>query len=209
VLVLRELTDQKLVGELLQKHNILSYFETDGLEFLLFQYEKGEILNNIRNPSDYLQFVIEGTVEIYYQREKGSRFSFGRTAGMALLGDMEFATGAPSALLMEAKDTVLSLALPLEPFRKVLWEDRVFLRFLLKSVANTLAEFSQIESNYGTAEEKLLAYIEQLPGQTIYSVEAGARAIHCSLRHTHRGLAALLEKGRIERVEKGKYRLVK
>jgi len=206
---LRELTDRKLVEELLQKHDIRSYFETDGLEFLLFQYEKGEILNNIRNPYDYLQFVIEGTVEIYSQREDGSRFSFGRTAGMSLLGDMEFAIGESVSLFLEARDTVLSLALPVEPFREALWEDRVFLRFLLKSVANSFADFSRIEANYGTVEERLLAYIEQLPGQTVYSVEAGARAIHCSLRQMHRGLASLLEKKQIERVEKGKYRLVK
>ena len=56
----------------LQTAGIPAYFETEGLNFRLVSFEKGELLSSPVRPLRDLLFVLEGTVQVYLLREDGS-----------------------------------------------------------------------------------------------------------------------------------------
>lgn len=71
---------------------------------------------------------------IYAQQKNGSRHYIHQVSAPAVIGDMEFLYQQESGLLIEAKKTVICVALQTELYRTVLEEDATFLRFLLHSV---------------------------------------------------------------------------
>lgn len=184
-------------------------FQTPDLPFSLCQYDKGEIMNNLRDSASYLHFVVRGSVQIYSVFEDGSRYQVGLTDGFTLLGDMEFGDETSLPLLVEAVSEVFCVELPLYECRDALLNDNAFLRYLLHSVAHKFAMFSQSVACFTNLEEKLLHYFKyDCPDHRLQGIEKAAVQLHCSRRQLQRLLRSLVDRQIIEKTGKGRYRLI-
>ena len=84
------LQNPALLEKYLAQYEIPQKFDTPGLPFCLWEYERGEILNYIKDPGQVLRFLVSGTIQIYAVRADGSRYPLSHSDGFTLLGDMEF-----------------------------------------------------------------------------------------------------------------------
>ncbi len=65
---MKEIADAGMLNDYMTKNQIENLFETKQLPFRLCEYDRGEILNNIRDSGSCLQFVVAGEVQIYAVR---------------------------------------------------------------------------------------------------------------------------------------------
>ena len=206
--VMKQIQDDALLQFYMEKYGIAELFETEGLTFRLYEYERGEILNFIRDSSQCLQFFVKGNAVIYSVRTDGSRYPLCNLDSFTMLGDMEFCEEQSLPFLVEALTKVLCVELSLYECRASLLNDRVFLRYVARSVAKKVAMVLQADAVYATLEERFLHYMRQeCPHGTLYGVEASAVSLHCSRRQLQRVLKQLTAEGKIEKCGKGIYRL--
>ncbi len=206
---MKEIHDPKLLNQFLGRYQIRDLFETKGLPFILVQYGKGEILNHIRNTAGCLQFLVDGTIQIYSVREDGSSYPVCLSSEFTLLGDMEFGGETSLPFLVEARSEVTCVELPLYQYRERLANDNTFLRFMLRSIAHKMALFSQSEASFANLEEKLLYYLKyECPRQQFQGVEAAALHLRCSRRQLQRLLKSLADRQIIKKTGRGKYCLM-
>lgn len=206
---MKEIHDPDMLRNYIEKYQIEKFFGAKQLSFRLCQYDRGEILNNIRDSSYFLQFVVSGAIQIYAVRSDGSRYPVCHLDGFTLLGDMEFCGETDLPFLVEAVKRVYCVELPLYKYRTALLDDNIFLRNLLHSVAGKLALVSRAEAAYSTLEEKFLHYLAQeCPDGQIHGVGNTAMHLHCSRRQLQRLLRTLVDRKVIEKVRKGTYRLI-
>lgn len=206
---MKRIQDEVLLNSYLERYQIKKIFDTKELPFQLYQYDKGEILNNIHNASAFLQFVVEGTIRIYSVREDGGYYPVCLVDEFTLFGDVEFCEEVSLPMVVEATRCVTCVEIPLYECREVLLRDNTFLRFLLHSVVHKMALFVRSEASFSSLEEKLLHYMQaECPGQCFQGVEKTASRLRCSRRQLQRLLKSLMEQNLIEKTGKGKYRLV-
>ena len=206
---MRQLHDDELLQQLLTKHGILNLFETTELPFRLYQYDKGEIIRCVRDSAFFLQFFVQGSIQIYSIRSDGSQYPICFLRDFTVLGDMEFC-GADSqtTILVEVREPTLCVELPLHGYQEKLQNDNTFLRFLLHAVVRKLSLVSQSEAAFSNLEEKLLHYLTyECDNHQFQGVECTAFHLRCSRRQLQRLLKSLTEQGMIEKLGKGSYRL--
>ena len=71
---MKQIKDKVKCERAIEKLELEKEFDTQNLEFQIYQYEKGELLCQPCNSDDRLQIVIEGTVNIYHIRDDGSKY---------------------------------------------------------------------------------------------------------------------------------------
>ena len=205
---MRQIQDEKLLQFYMEKYGITELFETKGLQFRLFEYERGEILNFVKDSTQCLQFFVRGNAIIYSVRTDGSRYPLCVLKDFTLLGDMEFCEEHSLPFLVEALTKVYCVELSLYECRTLLLRDCVFLRYAARSVAKKVALALQADAVFSTLEERLLHYLEnECPHGTLHGVEAAAVSLHCSRRQLQRVLKHLTTEGKIEKCGKGVYHL--
>lgn len=203
------LSDPGLLNKVLEKWDIPACFDSDGLHFRLAKYHKGELLIAPFKPMDQLLFLVRGRVNIYGLREDGSRFSVYLAGQSVLMGDVEFIRKEPLPFYTEALENVLCVALSMESHREKLEKDVRFLNFLLHSVADKFHMFFQMGNPAQPLEEKLLAFLRDIqPDHTLHGINAGVMQLHCSRSQLQRVVRKLCFGGTLEKIGKGKYRLV-
>lgn len=206
---MREIVDDQLLEKYLRRYNIRSLFDTRELHFNFYQFEAGEIINYLKNPADYLHFIVKGSIRFYQIRQDGALIPFRQEGPLLVLGDTEFSGCSDKQFYMEVKDQTLSAALSMKQYKKILEQDNCLLRFLLRSVSDKITAYSYEEETLQTVEERLLHYIQfDCPNKSITSVEEAMYKLRCSRRQLQRILKALTERNILTRTGKGQYSLV-
>ncbi|MDO5109420.1 MAG: cyclic nucleotide-binding domain-containing protein, partial [Erysipelotrichaceae bacterium] len=85
----------------------------DQIEFELYEFSKGEVINNLLDPLDYLLFTVSGVIRVYNIRDSGTMALLAEGESFTVLGDVEFASGEPSAYIVEAGTRVNCIAVNL------------------------------------------------------------------------------------------------
>ena len=206
---MKRIDDPNRIETLLAASGVRGLFDTPGLAFQGFCFEKGEYLVAPGRRMDWLFFLVEGAVRIYGIHESGSLLPVDRLNSPALLGDLEFVEEGRSTFYAEACGRVVCLALYLPPCRDALDRDLRFLHTLLRSYAGKIKLFSEMDITAATIEERVLMYMATAcPGRELRGVEAAALQLRCSRRQLQRVLKKLCAEGRAEKTGKGRYRLL-
>lgn len=204
---MKEIRDSKVIRTWLEKKHISDFFDTPGLSFQAYRYEKGEYISSPHKPLHKLLFLVKGTIQIYGIRPDGTMAPINQVQDQALIGDIEFTNQGYSPFFCEAKTTAVFLALPTEKYRPQLDQDLRFLHLLLEQFTDKLRLFS-LEATSATVEERLLLYLKTgRPQGEIHGLEAATLRLRCSRRQLQRALRHLLEEGTLEKLGKGHYRL--
>ena len=92
----------------------------------------------------------------------------------------------------------------------VVHNDPVFLKVLLRHLADKLSLSSTLDIMADNLEERLLVYMKTIqPDHRITSVNHAMQALHCSRRQLQRALKKLCEQGILMHERKGHYILAK
>lgn len=205
---MQTLSDMRLLRGLMDRWGIRDRFDTEGLDFRLVRFEKGELLVAPFRPMDTLYFLVRGRVNIYGLREDGSSFSVYLADQGVLLGDIEFVKREALPFYTEAHEEVLCVALAMEPHRAALTRDVRFLNFLLESVAEKFRLFTLLGQPAQPVEEKLVTFLRDIrPDHTLHGMNAGVMQLNCSRSQLQRVVRKLCAEGVLVKSGKGKYRL--
>lgn len=206
---MKTIRDKKLLAYWLEKSGTADCFSTPGLSFSLRRYEKGESVTVPGKRLEELLFVVEGTVRIYGIRSNGSISPVNQQSAPLLLGDLEFSKGGEPPFFTDAVTPLTCLALPVRQYEKQLRQDVPFLQMLLRSYGEKLRLFAFVDVPAETIEERVLLYLRHVcPSHELRGIEAAVLQLRCSRRQLQRVLAKLCASGEVEKLGKGRYRLV-
>ncbi len=195
------------IQALLKQHDILSIF-SDTVPCTLYEFEKGEFLNNELDPYNYFCFIISGASRILHIREDGSMFQIALINDFTCFGDIEFATGNYSPYLVEITKRTQCIAIPLQLCRKQLENDPLFLRFVLKNIGEKMEKITSENVLPKDLEERVLYYINYMcKNKTLRGVENASSALSCSKRQLLRILKKMCDEGILIKEGKGTYRI--
>ena len=190
------------------KTDIKSCFSSENLNFLLYKYKKGEMMTSPHKKLNEILFAAQGTVRIYGIKSTGDLFPVNQQKAPIILGDIEFSQKGNPPFYTEAVTDVICLALPLEPYENTLHSDVKFLNTLLKSYGEKLRLFAFVDAASDTIEERVMLYLKNIsPEGEINGIEGAVLKLRCSRRQLQRVLKKLCEKGSLEKIGKGRYRL--
>ena len=198
--------DEKIKKIYKDKHNIDKLFDTPDLKFVLFKYEKDELISSDINGEQYILFVVKGGLKVFNVREDGTLSGINRGEEFTMIGDVEFVDPMSLPTYVEAADEVLCLGLSLKRYGEVLRKDVTFLNYLTQSLVKKIhwsIFFNQGVSNF---EEKLIFYVKhRYSGGIIKGTDTLADQIGCSRRQLQRILKKLVEQEKVEKISKGCY----
>lgn len=157
---MNQIKDKVKCERAIEKLELEKEFDTQNLEFQIYQYEKGELLCQPCNSDDGLQIVIEGTVNIYHIRDDGSKYFIAMNEGIHLLGDMEFMNPAPCIYFVEAVSPVTVAVLSLKKYRNVLKQDVKFMNLIASTLAAKLGIAANGESVSASLKDRILNHLE-------------------------------------------------
>ena len=205
---MKKIENNKRKEAYLKQYSVRSLFRwPEQIGFELYEFSKGEIINNLLDPIDYLLFTVDGRIRICNIRNNGTLALLAEGGEFTVLGDVEFATGEVSSYVVEAASRVICLSVEVKKHRSVLENDPVFLSFLLKSVAEKLDMTTAYILEPEDLRERTLYYLEHKDDQALKGVAAAASYLHCSKRQLLRILKSLQEENRVIRTGRGTYRL--
>lgn len=199
---------KKMVDHWVKKSGILAYFSASDLDFSLFRFSKGEYLASPDTRLEHLLFVTEGAVRVYGSRQDGSVVPVNQQSAPVMIGDIEFIRpGTPFYAL--AASEVTCLAVSMQKYGQQLHGDVKFLHVLLQSYVDKLQLFAFVDAQAQTIEERVLLYLQHFcPSQELCGIEGAILQLRCSRRQLQRVLSRLCETGKLQKMGKGRYRLV-
>lgn len=202
---MKKIYDQNLINKKIEQYQIKQYFNNQ-YPFFLMEYEKGETIVSPLQETDYFQFVLEGTISIYFIDREGKQTMVCQNGQLGILGDLEFVDDTKPMFFAEAKTNILTLALSLQECKDKLNQDISFLHLILESIAKKLKQSSSSQFIHSIVEERLMAYLNYY-GE-ITHIGQLAISFHCSRRQIQRVLKMYLDQGIIVKEKKGVYKLV-
>lgn len=182
----------------------------EGLEEKLFllQYEKGELVTSPFGEENYFQVVARGSLNIYFIRDDGERYSLSRGNRDYILGDMELFDSRPGSIYSEAAQPLLCLALSLEQNREALVNNPLFLRLICQSLTAKMKAITALNAAPSSLGERVLSYMRyKCEGGALKGLEKEAFHLHCSARQLQRILNRFVQEGKAVKTGKGSYRL--
>lgn len=198
--------DEKLLHENFEQLHI--YFQKNPPVIRLVEYKKGELINGPLKPLDQFLILLKGSAVIYDLTEEGVVRYIAKADDTTLLGDMEFSGVQRQLFFCEAREKVICLSIPFQDNQSVLENDPLFLRFILRQLAEKLAMSAVMDVTVQTLEEKVLLYLRKIQlNHEISSVTQALQPLHCSRRQLQRVLKKLCDEGLIIKTGRGTYKL--
>lgn len=198
--------------QIIERNSLLIHLQTLNLEFLLLHYQKNEFILSPDQPVHYLLFIAEGLIHIYDISSEGKKSPVTSETGqtLPLLGDIEFSLRSGEPYFVEAVTEVTAVAIPIAASRQVLNQDVLFLQYLTTSLATKLKRAGQIDIEAQSVQERVLIYMENIyPNGILRGVDNTAMQLRCSRRQLQRVLKDLCASGKIKKIGRGTYQLVR
>lgn len=203
---MKKIYDKKLIDKIKKEYRIEDYF-SNNYEFIIIEYEENETIINPLEKTQYIQFVIEGTLLISFIDQDGRQTIVSQSEELCILGDMEFVDDLNPMFFAEAKTKVKTLAVSLKEYKEKLNQDIKFLHTLLNSIASKLKQSSTNQFVYQSVEERFLYYLKYYCYGSLKSIEEATNYLHCSRRQLQRVLKKLCDEEIIIKEGKGKYKI--
>lgn len=86
---MKKIYDKNLINKVKEEYKIDNYFSKE-YEFIGIEYEEDETMINPLEKTQYIQFVLEGTLLISFIDQEGRQTVVSQSEELCILGDMEF-----------------------------------------------------------------------------------------------------------------------
>ena len=178
------------------------------IDFYLVRYDKGELVCSPFQTELLFQIVEQGSVDIYFIRDDGTRYSLSNGTADYFLGDMDLFYPKSGSIYAEASESLTCIAFSIEKHRETLLADSGFLTFICRSLSAKIGAITTMDAAPASLTERVLSYMKyKCEGQTLKGVEQAAFHLHCSPRQLQRILNRCEADGAVRKTGQGTYRL--
>ncbi len=178
--------------------------------FYLIKYEKGELVSSPFQKEILFQIVEEGSINIYFIRDDGTRYSLSNGAAGYFLGEMDIFYPKSNNIYVEAAENLTCIAFSVEKHRETLLANNKFLELICYSLSAKMGAMTTIEAAPASLTERVMSYMKyKCQDGTLKGIEQAAFHLHCSARHLQRILNQCEADGLVRKLGKGTYRLEK
>ncbi len=179
------------------------------LDLYLIQYKKGEFVSSPFQDDALFQIVEQGSVNIYFIRDDGTRYSLSNAAADYFLGDMEIFYPKDNNIYAEAAENLICIAFSIEKHREILLANAGFLELICRSLAAKIGAMTTLDAAPASLAERVMSYMKyKCEDATLRGIGQAAFHLHCSTRQLQRILNQKEAAGLVRKLGKGTYRLM-
>lgn len=200
--------DKKNVDACIAKSKYHAVLDSLDIDFHLIKYEKGELVSSPFQNEALFQIVEQGSLNIYFVRDDGTRYSLSNGASDYFLGDMDIFYPKSSSIYAEAAQSLICLSFSIEKHREALLSNSRFLALICYSLSAKMGAITTIEAAPASLTERVLSYMKyKCDDKILKGIEQAAFHLHCSSRQLQRILNQSERAGLVKKLGKGTYRL--
>ena len=206
---MEKIYDKKKIAASIANSKYHALLDTLPLDFYLIKYEKGEFVSSPFRNESLFQIVEQGSVNIYFIRDDGTRYSLSSAAADYLLGDMDIFYHKDSNIFAEAGETLTCIVFPIEKHREILLSNAGFLELICRSLAAKIGTMTTMDAAPSSLAERVMSYMKyKCDDKTLRGIGQAAFHLHCSARQLQRILNQKEAAGLVRKLGKGTYRLL-
>lgn len=187
-------------------HTVLHSLDID---FCLTEYEKGELVSSPFQKELLFQIVEQGSINIYFIRDDGTRYSLSNGTEDYFLGDMDIFYPKNNNIYAEAAERLTCISFSIEKNRETLLANNKFLELICSSLSAKIGTMTAIDAAPASLTERVMSYMKyKCSDGTLKGIEQAAFHIHCSARQLQRILNQSETAGLVKKLGKGTYKLM-
>ena len=192
----------------LTKSRYRSVLEDLQIDLFLMQYEEGELVTAPFQEEVLLQIVVQGSLNIYFIRYDGARYSLSSGGMDYILGDTEVFYPQSDSIYTEAAEPMTCVAVSIDRHRNVLLNNPGFLRMVGESLSAKIQAIAAMDAAPSSLTERVLSYMKyKCEDGVLRGLEQEAFHLHCSSRQLQRVMNQCERNGFVEKIGKGAYKL--
>lgn len=201
--------DKKEVAAGIAKSKYYTVLDSLNVDFYLMRYEKGELVSSPFQNELLFQIVEQGSLNIYFIRNDGTRYSLSSGTTDYFLGDMDIFYPKSSNIYAEAAESLTCISFSIEKYREMLFSNSEFLVLICNSLSAKIGAMTTIDAAPASLTERVIFYMRyKCSDQTLKGIEQAAFHLHCSARQLQRILNQGEVSGWVKKLGKGTYRLI-
>ena len=179
------------------------------IDFCLTEYEKGVLVSSPFQKELLFQIVEQGSINIYFIRDDGTRYSLSNGTEDYFLGDMDIFYPKNSNIYAEAAERLTCISFSIEKNRETLLANNKFLELICSSLSAKIGTMTAIDASPASLAERVMSYMKyKCSDGTLKGIEQAAFHIHCSARQLQRILNQSETAGLVKKLGKGTYKLM-
>ncbi len=200
--------DKEKIADSIAKSKYCDVLKTLDIDFYLIKYKKGELVCSPFQTELLFQIVEHGSIDIYFIRDDGTRYSLSNGTADYFLGDMDLFYPKSGSIYAEAAESLTCIAFSIEKHKETLLSNSGFLAFICRSLSAKIGAITTMDAAPASLTERVLSYMKyKCEGETLKGVELAAFHLHCSPRQLQRVLNQCEADGVVRKMGKGTYML--
>ena len=192
---MKRLYDNEMLRQHVIAHKLQDYLDTDLASIsLLGTFEKGEDLISMGSISEYLYFLVDGTVMVYSYTSADQNICINYTHQSTMIGEASSLWETSPKSSVKAMSPCICVCIPLNRYRETLQNDVKLLRSICQILSYRLnSGIILANSINGPLESRLARFILEQATDDIFSFQLTTCAdiLNVSYRHLLRTITAL------------------
>ncbi|MCI8358564.1 MAG: hypothetical protein HFI51_10540 [Lachnospiraceae bacterium] len=206
---MEKIFDREKIASCIAKSRYHAVLDSLALDFYLIKYEKGELVISPFQNELLFQIVEHGSINIYFIRDDGTRYSLSNGTTDYFLGDMEIFYPKSNNIYAEAAENLTCISFSIEKNREILLSNNKFLELICNSLSAKIGTMTAIDAAPASLTERVISYMRyKCEHETLKGIEQAAFHLHCSARQLQRILNQSEAAGLVRKLGKGTYRLL-
>ncbi len=209
MMIMEKIFDREKIASCIAKSRYHAVLDSLALDFYLIKYEKGELVISPFQNELLFQIVEHGSINIYFIRDDGTRYSLSNGTTDYFLGDMEIFYPKSNNIYAEAAENLTCISFSIEKNREILLSNNKFLELICNSLSAKIGTMTAIDAAPASLTERVISYMRyKCEHETLKGIEQAAFHLHCSARQLQRILNQSEAAGLVRKLGKGTYRLL-
>ncbi len=201
--------DKEQIAACIAKSKYHAVLDSLNIDFYLIKYEKGEFVCSPFQSELLFQIVEQGSINIYFIRDDGTRYSLSNGTTDYFLGDMDIFYPKSNNIYAEAAEGLVCIAFSAEKHKEQLLSNNGFLKLICNSLSAKIGTMAAVDAAPASLAERVISYMKYKCGdKTLRGIEKSAFHLHCSARQLQRILNQCEADGSVRKTGKGTYRLM-
>ena len=201
--------DKEKIAACIANSKYHTVLESLDIDFNLINYEKGEFVSSPFQNETLFQIVEQGSINIYFIRDDGTRYSLSNGTADYFLGDMDIFYPKSNNIYAEAAESLTCISFSIEKNREILLSNNKFLKLICHSLSAKMGAITTIEAAPASLTERVISYMKyKCNDETLKGIEQAAFHLHCSARQLQRILNQSETSGLVKKLGKGTYKLI-
>ncbi|RDU22624.1 hypothetical protein [Anaerosacchariphilus polymeriproducens] len=206
---MKKIYDKNKIATFIENSKYQTVLNELHVDFCLIKYEKGELVTSPFQNELLFQIVEHGSINIYFIRDDGTRYSLSNGYADYLLGDMDIFYPRNYNIYSEATENLTCISFPIDKNRELLLANNQFLQLICNSLSAKIGAITNIDAAPTSLTERVMSYMKyKCDSGILKGLEQAAFHLHCSSRQLQRILNQCEAAGVVSKIGKGTYRLI-